>query len=57
MAILINDISLSEQRVQLTKSIAFVYLIDDIFDLYGTLDELAIFMEAVDKYVLCFLLS
>ncbi|GFP79092.1 tricyclene synthase oc15 chloroplastic, partial [Phtheirospermum japonicum] len=50
MAILIDDISLSEQRVQLSQSIAFIYLIDDIFDLYGTLDELAIFTEAVDKW-------
>ncbi|KAL3624962.1 hypothetical protein CASFOL_031630 [Castilleja foliolosa] len=50
MAILIGGVSLSEQRVQLSKSIAFIYLIDDIFDLYGTLDELAIFTEAVDKW-------
>lgn len=50
MAILIDDLSLSEQRVQLTKSIAFIYLIDDIFDLYGTLDELTIFTEAVNKW-------
>ncbi|KAI3466605.1 hypothetical protein Pfo_023268 [Paulownia fortunei] len=50
MAILSNDISLSVQRVQLTKSIAFIYLIDDIFDLYGTPDELAIFTEAVNKW-------
>ncbi|KAL9159642.1 hypothetical protein ABFS82_08G147600 [Erythranthe guttata] len=50
MAILINDISLSKQRIELTKSIAFIYLIDDIFDLYGTPDELAIFTEAVDKW-------
>ncbi|KAK6133314.1 hypothetical protein DH2020_032977 [Rehmannia glutinosa] len=50
MAILINDISLNVQRVQLSKSIAFIYLIDDIFDLYGTLDELAIFTDAIDKW-------
>ncbi|KAL9159646.1 hypothetical protein ABFS82_08G147800 [Erythranthe guttata] len=50
MAILINDISLSKQRIELTKSIALIYLIDDIFDLYGTPDELAIFTEAVDKW-------
>ncbi|KAL8045923.1 hypothetical protein ABFX02_08G145400 [Erythranthe guttata] len=47
---LINDIRLSKQRIELTKSIAFIYLIDDIFDLYGTPDELAIFTEAVDKW-------
>ncbi|KAG8385680.1 hypothetical protein BUALT_Bualt03G0070300 [Buddleja alternifolia] len=50
MAILLDDISLSAQRVELTKSIAFIYLIDDIFDLYGTLDELTIFTEAINKW-------
>ena len=37
----------SEQRIQLAKSISFIYLIDDIFDVFGTLDELTIFTEAV----------
>ncbi|XP_042042726.1 tricyclene synthase 0e23, chloroplastic-like [Salvia splendens] len=50
MAMLIDDISLSSQRLQLSKSIAFIYLIDDIFDLYGTLDELTVFTEAVQKW-------
>ncbi|XP_011096134.1 tricyclene synthase Oc15, chloroplastic-like isoform X1 [Sesamum indicum] len=50
MSILIDDFSLSLQRVELTKSIAFVYLIDDIFDVVGTLDELTIFTEAVNKW-------
>ncbi|KAH6764609.1 hypothetical protein C2S51_015858 [Perilla frutescens var. frutescens] len=50
MAILINNLSLSEERVQLTKSIAFIYLIDDVFDLYGALDDLTIFTEAVYKW-------
>ncbi|KAL0442870.1 UNVERIFIED_CONTAM: Tricyclene synthase Oc15, chloroplastic [Sesamum latifolium] len=50
MSILIDDLSLSLQRVALTKSIAFVYLIDDIFDVVGTLDELTIFTEAVNKW-------
>nr|QNC49790.1 terpene synthase 9 [Leucophyllum frutescens] len=50
MVCLVDDLSLSEQRVDLTKSIALVYLIDDIFDLYGTLDELTIFTEAVQRW-------
>ncbi|KAK4399010.1 Tricyclene synthase 0e23, chloroplastic [Sesamum angolense] len=50
MSILIDDFSLSLQRVALTKSIAIVYLIDDIFDVVGTLDELTIFTEAVNKW-------
>ncbi|MFX6535908.1 hypothetical protein ABTG41_16840, partial [Acinetobacter baumannii] len=50
MVILADYINLSEQRVELTKSVAFIYLIDDIFDVYGTLDELIIFTEAVNKW-------
>ncbi|KAH6795945.1 hypothetical protein C2S51_036931 [Perilla frutescens var. frutescens] len=50
MAILINNLSLSEERVRLAKSIAFIYLIDDIFDLYGALGDLTIFTEAVHKW-------
>ncbi|KAK4439279.1 Tricyclene synthase 0e23, chloroplastic [Sesamum alatum] len=50
MSILIDDFSLSLQRVELTKSVAFIYLIDDIFDVVGTLDELTIFTEAVNKW-------
>ncbi|XP_047969112.1 tricyclene synthase Oc15, chloroplastic-like isoform X2 [Salvia hispanica] len=50
MAMLIDDISLSSQRLHLSKSIAFIYLIDDIFDLYGTIDELILFTEAVQKW-------
>ncbi|XP_074270104.1 (3S,6E)-nerolidol synthase 1-like [Silene latifolia] len=41
---------MAEQRVELTKAIAFVYIIDDIFDLYGTLDELILFTEAVNRW-------
>nr|ABR24417.1 nerolidol/linalool synthase 1 [Antirrhinum majus] len=50
MAILIDDITLSEQRIELTKSITFIYLIDDIFDVYGSPEELVIFAEAVSKW-------
>ncbi|PIM98550.1 Tricyclene synthase [Handroanthus impetiginosus] len=50
MAILMDDINMSEQRVELTKSISFIYLIDDIFDLYGTQDELTVFTEAINKW-------
>ncbi|KAF2305023.1 hypothetical protein GH714_001122 [Hevea brasiliensis] len=46
MAIL-TDPSWSEQRIELTKLISFIYLIDDIFDVHGTLDELILFTEAV----------
>ncbi|XP_021666789.2 probable terpene synthase 13 isoform X2 [Hevea brasiliensis] len=49
MAIL-TDPSWSEQRIDLTKLISFIYLIDDIFDVHGTLDELILFTEAVKRW-------
>lgn len=47
----LTDPSLSEERVELTKSISLVYIIDDIFDVHGTLDELVLFTAAVERYV------
>ncbi|PRQ28599.1 (3S,6E)-nerolidol synthase 1 [Rosa chinensis] len=44
------DPKLSEERVELTKPISFIYLIDDIFDVYGTLHELILFTEAVNRW-------
>lgn len=46
MAILSNP-SFSKYRVALAKSIAFIYIIDDIYDVYGTIDQLAAFSEAI----------
>ncbi|KAF5728990.1 (3S 6E)-nerolidol synthase 1-like isoform X1 [Tripterygium wilfordii] len=46
----ITDPSLSEERIDLTKSISFIYLIDDIFDLYGTQDELTLFTQVVNRW-------
>ncbi|CAL9106567.1 unnamed protein product [Musa textilis] len=40
----------SQHRLALTKVIAFVYLIDDIFDLNGSLDELRLFTDAINKW-------
>ncbi|XP_038893983.1 (3S,6E)-nerolidol synthase 1-like isoform X2 [Benincasa hispida] len=40
----------SEQRVQLAKSMSFIYLIDDLFDVHGTLDELTLFTQAVNRW-------
>jgi (3S)-linalool synthase len=56
MSVLI-DPNLSEQRVELTKPISLVYIIDDIFDLYGTLNDLSIFTEAVNEYAPSYHLS
>ncbi|KAK6264856.1 hypothetical protein SCA6_020290 [Theobroma cacao] len=49
MASLTNP-NLSEQRIDLTKPISLIYIIDDIFDVYGTLDELTLFTQAVDRW-------
>ncbi|XP_058194738.1 (3S,6E)-nerolidol synthase 1-like [Rhododendron vialii] len=49
MAALTNP-CLSQQRVELTKPISLIYRIDDIFDVYGTLEELTLFTEAVNRW-------
>ncbi|EXB75239.1 (3S,6E)-nerolidol synthase 1 [Morus notabilis] len=41
---------LSQHRVELTKPIAFIYVIDDLFDVYGNLDELTLFTEAINRW-------
>lgn len=46
----LGDRSLSEHRIELTKPISLVYIIDDLFDVYGTLDQLTLFTDAVAKY-------
>ncbi|KAJ0019012.1 hypothetical protein Pint_10821 [Pistacia integerrima] len=46
----LTDANLSWQRIELTKPISFIYIIDDIFDVYGTLDELTIFTEIVNRW-------
>nr|AMB57286.1 plastid terpene synthase [Osmanthus fragrans] len=46
----LSDPSMSEQRLELTKSITFIYIIDDIFDLYGTPEELTVFTRAVHMW-------
>ncbi|GER31269.1 linalool synthase [Striga asiatica] len=40
----------SKQRILLTKPISLVFAVDDIFDLYGTLEELTLFTDAVNKW-------
>ncbi|KAG9454294.1 hypothetical protein H6P81_007198 [Aristolochia fimbriata] len=37
-------------RVEMAKPVAFLFLIDDIFDIYGTVDELILFTEAVERW-------
>ncbi|KAJ9168991.1 hypothetical protein P3X46_020463 [Hevea brasiliensis] len=45
----LTDPSLPEQRIDLV-TISFVYMIDDIFDAYGTLDDLTLFTQVVDRW-------
>ncbi|XP_040361758.1 (3S,6E)-nerolidol synthase 1 [Rosa chinensis] len=44
------DPRLSEERIELTKAVSLVYIIDDIFDVRGTLDELVLFTAAVARW-------
>ncbi|XP_058735522.1 (3S,6E)-nerolidol synthase 1-like [Vicia villosa] len=44
------DPTLSKERIELTKPISLIYIIDDIFDIYGTLDDLTLFTEAVSSW-------
>ncbi|XP_022777388.1 (3S,6E)-nerolidol synthase 1-like [Durio zibethinus] len=46
----LTDPSWSEQRIDLTKPISLIYIIDDMFDVYGKLDELTLFTQAVDRW-------
>lgn len=44
------DPRFSEERIELTKPLSLVYIIDDIFDFCGNIDELTLFTEAVKRY-------
>jgi len=41
----------SNCRIELTKTICILLVMDDIFDTYGTLDELVLFTKAIKRYV------
>ncbi|KAG8057942.1 hypothetical protein GUJ93_ZPchr0002g25796 [Zizania palustris] len=46
----IEGASFSKYRIELTKVVAFVYIVDDIFDLVGTHDELSCFTQAIKMW-------
>ncbi|XP_031128625.1 (3S,6E)-nerolidol synthase 1-like [Ipomoea triloba] len=47
---MVTNPTLSRQRIEITKPISLVYIVDDIFDVYGTLDELILFTEAINRW-------
>ncbi|KAK7368915.1 hypothetical protein VNO80_10948 [Phaseolus coccineus] len=44
------DPRFSEARIEITKPISLVYIIDDIFDFCANIDELILFTEAVKRW-------
>ncbi|XVF88976.1 hypothetical protein PTKIN_Ptkin19aG0094700 [Pterospermum kingtungense] len=47
---LVNCPQSGKSRITLTKVIALITVIDDIYDVYGTFDELELFTEAVERW-------
>ncbi|KAK7252226.1 hypothetical protein RIF29_36034 [Crotalaria pallida] len=46
----IPDPCLSEERIEITKPLSLIYIIDDIFDCHGSIDELTLFTDAVNSW-------
>ncbi|XP_054778312.1 neryl diphosphate diphosphatase, chloroplastic-like [Prosopis cineraria] len=46
----LTDPKFSRQRIELIKPVSLVYIIDDIFDVYGSLDQLTNFTNAVNRW-------
>ncbi|KAK1268497.1 putative terpene synthase 4 [Acorus gramineus] len=44
------DPRFSRCRIEITKPIALLYIIDDIFDVCGSLDELILFTQAINRW-------
>ena len=44
---ILEGFSFSRYRVEATKVISMVYIVDDIFDLVATQEELSLFNEAI----------
>ena len=40
----------SNCRIELAKAICILQVLDDMFDTYGTLDELILFTEAIQRF-------
>ncbi|CAJ1936264.1 unnamed protein product [Sphenostylis stenocarpa] len=44
------DPRFSEERIELTKPLSLIYIIDDLFDFRASIDELTLFTEAVKRW-------
>ncbi|KAI9076743.1 hypothetical protein K1719_041286 [Acacia pycnantha] len=44
------DPCFSEERIEITKPVSLLYIIDDIFDIYGSMVELTLFVDAVNRW-------
>ncbi|GAU34506.1 hypothetical protein TSUD_388190 [Trifolium subterraneum] len=47
-----TDPSFSEERIELTKVISLIYVIDDIFDVHGTIEQLTLFTDLATRWTL-----
>jgi hypothetical protein len=47
---IVSEPQFSKCRIGLTKFVCILTAIDDIYDIYGSLDELEYFTDAVDRY-------
>ncbi|KAK8933764.1 hypothetical protein KSP39_PZI015404 [Platanthera zijinensis] len=47
---LASEPNFSRCRKELAKTVCFVHVIDDIYDIYGSLDELELFTDAVHRW-------
>uniref|UniRef100_J3LVN5 Terpene synthase metal-binding domain-containing protein n=1 Tax=Oryza brachyantha TaxID=4533 RepID=J3LVN5_ORYBR len=50
MSIIQPGVGSSKYRLEITKVISFIYVVDDIFDLVGSPDELSVFTDVVKRW-------
>lgn len=51
---MVHEPQYSNSRKEITKAFALVTVIDDVYDVYGTLDELELFTDIVERLNLLF---